>query len=132
MTTEEYRLRMIRAFQNANCDELTALVVMPTEKEFKHLEWLLKTHYKSQPCSDAISRKEALGVFARKADAINPYSEAWEAVRALPSVQPHRPKGKWIKLYKGDTNENCSECGYEARRKYKFCPNCGCEMEVEK
>ena len=46
MPTEEYRLRMIRAFHNADCDELIALVVIPTEKEFEHLEWLLKTHYK--------------------------------------------------------------------------------------
>ena len=46
MTVEEYRQRMIQAFHNADCDELIALVAMPTEKEFEELEWLLKTHYK--------------------------------------------------------------------------------------
>lgn len=54
MTVEEYRQRMMDAFHNADCDELIALVVLPTEKEFEHLEWLLETHYKakSEPCED--------------------------------------------------------------------------------
>ena len=54
MTAEEYRQRMIQAFHNADCDELIALVVLPTEKEFEHLEWLLEKHYKAkpEPCED--------------------------------------------------------------------------------
>lgn len=52
MTTEEYRQRMMQAFQNANCDELISVCVLPTEKEFEHLEWLLKNHYKKEPCED--------------------------------------------------------------------------------
>lgn len=48
MSVEQYRQRMIEAFHNADCDELIALVALPTEKEFKHLEWLLKTHYKEK------------------------------------------------------------------------------------
>lgn len=48
MTAEEYRQRMIQAFHNANTDELIALCVLPTEKEFEHLEWLLKNHYKQK------------------------------------------------------------------------------------
>ena len=48
MTAEEYRQRMIQAFHNANTDELIALCVFPTEKEFEHLEWLLKNHYKQK------------------------------------------------------------------------------------
>ena len=47
-TIEEYRKRMIEAFHNAECDNLIALVVQPEETEFKHREWLLKTHYKSK------------------------------------------------------------------------------------
>lgn len=42
---EQYRKRMIEAFHNADCDGLIALVVQPTEKEFEHLEWVLKTFY---------------------------------------------------------------------------------------
>ena len=60
MTAEEYRQRMIQAFHNADCDRLIALCVLPTEKEFEHLEWLLKTHYKKEPCDDAISRQAVL------------------------------------------------------------------------
>jgi hypothetical protein len=48
MSVEQYRQRMIEAFHNADCDELIAIVALPTEKEFKHLEWLLKTHYKEK------------------------------------------------------------------------------------
>ena len=48
MTVEEYRERMIQAFHNANCDHLIALVCLPTEKEFEHLEWFLKTHYNKE------------------------------------------------------------------------------------
>lgn len=47
MTIEEYRNRMIKAFQNAECEGLIALVVLPSEKEFEHLEWLLKNFYKT-------------------------------------------------------------------------------------
>lgn len=49
MTAEEYRQRMIQAFHNADCDELIAVCVLPTEKEFKHLEWLIEKHYKAKP-----------------------------------------------------------------------------------
>lgn len=45
MTVSEYRERMIQAFHNADCDSLIAVVVLPTEKEFQHLEWLLKKEY---------------------------------------------------------------------------------------
>lgn len=47
MTVEEYRNRMIQAFHNAECGNLIALVVLPSEKEFEHLEWLLKNLYKT-------------------------------------------------------------------------------------
>ena len=57
MTAEEYRQRIIQAFHNADCDELIAVCVLPTEKEFEHLEWLLKNHYKKDSCDDAISRE---------------------------------------------------------------------------
>lgn len=64
MTVEEYRQRMIQAFQKTNCDELIALCVLPTEKEFEHLEWLLKNHYKKEPdkagSEEAITRKELI------------------------------------------------------------------------
>ena len=71
MTVAEYRERMIQAFHNADCDNLIAVVVLPTEKEFQHLEWLLKNEYvpflekankalKAQhwiPCSEWLPKK---------------------------------------------------------------------------
>ena len=45
MTVAEYRERMIQAFHNADCDNLISVVVLPTEKEFQFLEWLLKKEY---------------------------------------------------------------------------------------
>lgn len=57
MTVEQYRRRMMDAFHNADCDELIALVVLPKEKEFEHLEWLLKTHYKKREVENDISSK---------------------------------------------------------------------------
>lgn len=46
MSVEQYRQRMMQAFHNADCDELIAVCVLPTEKAFQHLEWLLRNHYK--------------------------------------------------------------------------------------
>ena len=47
-TIDDYRDRMIEAFHNGGHDELIALVVQPSEKEFKHLEWLLDRFYKKE------------------------------------------------------------------------------------
>jgi hypothetical protein len=58
MTAEEYRQRMIQAFHNADTDELIAVCVLPTEKEFEHLEWLLKNHYKKEPCEESEDKTE--------------------------------------------------------------------------
>lgn len=38
MTVEQYRERMIEAFQNTGCEELIALVALPNEEAFKNLE----------------------------------------------------------------------------------------------
>ena len=69
------------------------------------------------------------------------YEQGWYDLQAmlekLPSAQPERKKGKWIK----GTGENgvttslfCSNCGCENPHwhDWKFCPNCGADMrEVE-
>lgn len=71
MTVAEYRECMIKAFHNADCDELIALVVLPTYEELQHLEWLLNNEYvpflgkankalKAQqwiPCSERLPKK---------------------------------------------------------------------------
>ena len=54
------------------------------------------------------------------------------AIRDVPTIES-RPKGKWI--YDGETElyatcSNCKENLYQAIE-YRFCPNCGSEMENE-
>ena len=43
-----------------------------------------------EPCEDCISRQAVLDIFAEKADTTRPYSEAWETVKKLPSVNPQK------------------------------------------
>ena len=95
MTADEYRQRMIQAFCNADCDELIAICILPTEKEFEHLEWLLKNHYKKEPCEDAISRKAAIAETYRDCTYVKSDKDAYEqlqcirdGINKLPSVQP--------------------------------------------
>lgn len=87
MTAEEYRQRMIQAFHNADCDELIAICVLPTAKEFEHLEWLLKNHYKKEPCEDAINRQAAI-------DLCDWYDNPsmHDDLEKLPSAQPQLPE----------------------------------------
>jgi len=138
MTVDEYRQRMIQAFHNADCDELIAICVLPTEKEFKHLEWLLKNHYKQEPCEDCISRQAVLETQAKYAEHMGA-TKFWQMrdeIRSLPSVTPQPKVGRWILV---DDCERfiakCSECGRteDSRMiyKYPFC-HCGARMkEVE-
>lgn len=113
MTGEEYRQRMIQAFHNADCDELIAICVLPTEKEFEHLEWLLEKHYKAKPelCADAISREELLkaidtwdkfgytetGCFVRepKGDYVPyiHYDDVIKSIKGMPPVTPAQKDG---------------------------------------
>lgn len=104
MTAEEYRQRMIQAFHNADTDELIAVCVLPTEKEFEHLEWLLKNHYKKEPCGDAIDRAEAMteimmfagNVKSDEEDIYIKVSDAVQLLRELPPVTPQPKTGHWI------------------------------------
>lgn len=101
MTVEEYRQRMIQAFHNADCDGLIAICVLPTEKEFEHLEWLLKNHYKKEPCEDAVNRQAVLNTLDNMDKALNEdrtvenYKELLkECYEVLPSVTPQPTR--WI------------------------------------
>ena len=62
-----------------------------------------------------------------------------DAIKALPSAQPQRIKGKWERK-ESDLSwwYECSECGesplfdpYEHEVRTPFCPWCGAEMETE-
>ena len=142
MTAEEYRQRMMQAFHNADCDELIAICVLPTEKEFEHLEWLLKNHYKKEPCGDAISRSEAIRVASGYCHWSNIPKE-WEK---LPSVSTE-DTGHWSRKTKVDAYDiagvktwgikcQCDRCTFtttviEDFGYYRYCPNCGARMRED-
>ncbi len=56
----------------------------------------------------------------------------------LPSAQPQRKKGRWIKV-NSKTAINCSACYHcswslsfeDTVRRFNFCPNCGADMMGE-
>lgn len=97
---------------------------------------------RQEPCEDTVSREAVLGLFAQNADAVRPYSAAWEKIRDLPSVNPQPKTGHWYVNEWG--NITCSECGCTAlydkvypdesvfgkaiRVKTTFCPTCGAKM----
>ena len=151
MTAEEYRQKMIQAFHNADCDELLAICVLPTEKEFEHLEWLLKNHYKKEPGGDLISRQAVLEKQYRIDDSATLSTRDVvnaDDIEDLPLVNPPRLKtGHWVEEnINGGRKVFCSECGYPPPFEYvssgdvysasgygvinktKFCPNCGARM----
>lgn len=146
MTAEEYRQRVIRAFHNSDCDELIAVCVLPTEKEFEHLEWLLKNHYKKESCDDAVSRKalhKELYEHFHDEDALNnttyvTLGSVRNFVKDFPPVTPTRKKGKWIKVTETEfgIGYKCSECGRFIltesidERKLKDYPYCHCGAEM--
>ena len=83
-----------------------------------------------EPCEDAISRKSMLDYIKY----LHGEMPEEEFVKALPSVTPARKKGKWIVLKDeyGDICEAiCSCCGDNGNHRWKYCPNCGAEMESE-
>ena len=106
-----------------------------------------------EPCEDCISRQAVMSLAYHFLE--NPSEEDDDRlimaseVEQLPSVEPVRKKGKWIKRidkyddvigkipYSGGVI--CSECGYETHNKlhvelgcpFKFCPKCGADMRSE-
>ena len=76
---------------------------------------------------------------------------AMSCINALPSAQPERMRGKWIKMSDADGDYYvCNQCGEELPRyttesptwdipyppkysidKTNFCPNCGADMRNE-
>ena len=59
-----------------------------------------------------------------------------KAIRALPSAEPERKKGEWIKVGHWGRSYKCNQCGNyldfdgvnAGRGDANFCPNCGARM----
>ncbi len=103
------------------------------------------------PCEDAISRQAAIDAVrfgVTHAIRINRYTgekddlfqasneeleKAIERIADLPSVSTEKT-GHWFAWKPEDDvwRTTCSECGEETRTLWKYCPNCGARMEVEK
>lgn len=102
-------------------------------------------------CTNAISRSAVMKLLESRYSS-DTIMSIYEEVLELPSVNPTRPKAKWIEIVKEHkcygrddtyttTEYQCSACGAKPLAKYAsdeagdafsaFCPNCGAEMESE-
>ena len=105
-----------------------------------------------QPCEDCISRKASIEAMNKlfnqdcedygcEIPECFPAYRAIEELEMLPSVQPIRPKGEWIRWYEIIKYENyeehdphckCSKCNCEvdsySSQFINFCPTCGADM----
>ena len=88
--------------------------------------------------NDLISRQAAIDATwfePSYTDPLNVLTEVRDRLKALPSAQPERKKGKWI-LTEDDNYEycTCSECGYQNGENWMngsdipFCAVCGADM----
>ena len=92
------------------------------------LEFTIKT-LEQEPCDDTVSR-EAVKELFQEGSVMGMYY--FLGIDNLPSVTPTRKKGKWIVLKDeyGDICEAiCSCCEDNGNHRWKYCPNCGAEME---
>ena len=89
-------------------------------------------------CGDCVSRQDVLDLAERgKLVSNGNYKSVRDAINGLPSVEPERKPGKWI-WDKRTGTYHCSECGHDPLHEdvgeieeYKYCMNCGAEMEVD-
>ena len=91
-----------------------------------------------EPCEDAINRQAALNELEhlRELSADGEMIEADDVLTTLtflPSVQPQRKRGKWLSDEEDTAlgmEGHCSECCCcTPNTRFKYCPNCGAEME---
>lgn len=52
-----------------------------------------------------------------------------ERIEALPSAQPERKTGRWIRSSNKLVPYYCSSCTGRFDYEWKFCPKCGAKME---
>lgn len=60
-------------------------------------------------------------------------------LKTMPTIEPERKTGRWIRIYSrpnvyADLCWHCTNCGARLAEgwanKYRFCPDCGAEMEA--
>ena len=100
--------------------------------------------------SDLISRQKAIEALVEKGQSSKRYklgefwelnlSEIKEALDTLPSAEPERKKGNWIKVGHWGRTYKCNQCGNyldfdgvnAGRGDVNFCPNCGADMRGDR
>jgi hypothetical protein len=93
---------------------------------------------------DCVSRQAAIEALSHMMDT-DGFRDGWAVsrsnvdcmLRSLPSVEPERKTGKWIRAIDPDVNawiggHTCSECGRACvQMSMNYCANCGAKMEVK-
>lgn len=82
--------------------------------------------------SDLIDRQDVL-------DAVNDCGICIQRILDIPSAEPERKKGTWIKVGHWGRSYKCNQCGNfldfygvnVGRGDANFCPNCGADMRGE-
>ena len=98
------------------------------DTEFKSAIALVIEALEQKPCDDAISRQAVLDVTWEEpsyTDALNVLTEVRDKVKALPSVNPQKPKSEWqqdheiLKAYSDGANDVLDEIKADIEQEYK-------------
>ena len=84
--------------------------------------------------SDLISRQQAIDAARDWYEGLicGSFKGLEKRLRALPSAQPERIRGRWIEKPHVHGVAYCSLCDYELHTNdTNFCPNCGADMRGE-
>ena len=92
---------------------------------------------------DAVSKMSDLLMVELQGQRLPTWNEVYRAMNDIPSAEPERKKGEWIKedlsgylTPGGNSIYHCSECGHTEGpwphpRLTNFCPSCGADMRGE-
>ena len=135
MTTEEIikGLESVKTECGRHLDEGFAWICKPIDEAIEVL--------KREPCTDAVSREAVIGLYENYRPSLATHvTEFGDALKALHTVTPERPKGEWVKYSIprcGEQHYKCSHCdeyvnfglyGDFYTKDFIYCPHCGADM----
>ena len=97
---------------------------------------------KGEMMDELITKKSAVSAFTDllvcklKGERLPTWNDVYNAINAIPSVQPEPKAGHWIHKHERTPNTwECSNCGYRVNLMdggiYKFCSACGEKKDGE-